>query len=62
MSDIPPQTSDDPRDIDHGELFRPDNRQLPVPVAAAKKTPREVKLAIGVAVAAIAAALFTLTR
>ena len=60
MSDIPKQTSDDPRDIDHGEVFRADARHLPVPPR--KKTPREILLVVGVTGAAIAAALFALTR
>ena len=60
MPDYPKPDSDDPRDLDHGELFRKDNRQLPVPPAP--KLPRSSKVAIGVAAAAVLAALFALTR
>ena len=60
MPDYPKPDSDDPRDLDHGELFRRDTRQLPVP--AAPEMQRSSKLAIGVAAAAVLAALFALTR
>ena len=60
MRDYPKPDSDDPRDLDHGELFRKDNRQLPVPPTP--KSQVNSKLAIGVAAAAVLAALFALTR
>lgn len=60
MSDYPEPQSNDPRDIDHGELFRRDNRQLPVPPTP--KTQRSSKVVLGMAAAAIFAALYTLTR
>jgi len=60
MRDYPKPESDDPRDIDHGELFRRDNRQLPVPPKPTSQV--SSKLAIGVAAAAVLAALFALTR
>ena len=60
MNDLPEHISEDPRDMDTGELFRPDPRHLTVP--ARKKTPREIAIVVGIAGAAIAAALFALTR
>jgi hypothetical protein len=60
MPDYPKPRSNDPRDLDHGEIFRRDNRQLPVPPAAVSQ--RGSKVALGVAAAAILAALYAITR
>lgn len=60
MPDYPKPDSDDPRDIDHGELFRKDNRQIPV--SSTIKSQRSSKVALGVAAAAILAALYAITR
>lgn len=60
MPDYPQPNSNDPRDIDHGELFRKDNRQLPVPPTS--KSQVSSRIAIGVAAAAVLAALFAITR
>ena len=60
MPDYSKPDSGDPRDIDHGELFRKDNRQLPVPSTI--KSQRSSKVALGVVVAAILAALYAITR
>ena len=60
MSEIPKQTSDDPHEMDHGELARPDRRHLPVPPRKAMTKGAIVTMAI--TGAAIAAALFALSR
>jgi hypothetical protein len=60
MADYPKPDSDDPRDIDHGELFRKDSRHLPVSPTITSQ--RSSKVALGVAAAAILAALYAITR
>jgi hypothetical protein len=60
MNDLPIPESDDPRERDHGELFRPSPRHLP----AGPMTTGDRKLLLGLfaAAAAVAIALVSLSR
>jgi hypothetical protein len=60
MSDLPKPESDDPREQDHGELFRRSARQLPT--APMKTNERKVVYGVLAAAAAIAVALIALGR
>jgi hypothetical protein len=60
MSDLPQPDSTDPREQDHGELFRPDTRQLPV--APAKPSNRKLLYVLLTAAGAIAAAIIASGR
>jgi hypothetical protein len=60
MSDLPKPETDDPREIDAGELFRPSPRQLPT--SPLKIGERKVLWGFLAAAAAIAAAVVALTR
>jgi hypothetical protein len=60
MSDLPKSDSTDPREQDHGELFRPDTRQLPT--APLKLPSRKTLYVLLTAAAAIAAAVIASGR
>jgi len=60
MTDLPTPESDDPREQDAGELFRPSKRQLPtVPM---KSGERRVIYGLLAAAATLAVALVALNR
>jgi hypothetical protein len=60
MSDLPKSDSTDPREQDHGELFRPDTRQLPT--TPLKLPSRKTLYVLLTAAAAIAAAVIASGR
>ncbi|MEP7100189.1 MAG: hypothetical protein ABI781_06750 [Burkholderiales bacterium] len=60
MSDLPLPETDDPRELDHGELFRPSPRHLPAPPL--KVGNRNLLWGLFVAAAAVAAAMVVVTR
>ena len=60
MSDLPAPESDDQRERDHGELFRPRPRLLAAPPL--KLGHRKVLLGLFATAAAVAVAQLTLTR
>jgi len=60
MSDLPKPETDDPREQDHGELFRPSVRHLPT--TPEKATSRKVTYGLLAAAAAITLAIVALGR
>ncbi|CAM5796884.1 hypothetical protein [Rhizobacter fulvus] len=60
MSDLPKSDTTDTRELDHGELFRPDTRQLPT--APLKLPSRKTVVVVLTAVAALAAAIIASGR
>jgi hypothetical protein len=60
MSDLPTPESDDPREQDAGELFRPSRRQLPT--VPTKSGDRKLFYGLLAAAAAVTAAVIALSR
>ena len=60
MSDLPLPETDDPRERDHGELFRPSPRHLAA--APLKVGDRKLLLGLFAAVAAVAVAIVAIAR
>lgn len=60
MSDLPLPETDDPRELDHGELFRPSTRHLAAPPL--KLGNGKLLLAVFAAAAAVAVAVVAIAK